>query len=150
MVRRYAGVDPLFTPEGYRRYANDLLARMTNPYLRDTVERVGRDPERKLGWDDRLIGTMRMALREGVAPRRYALGAAAALATMDRSILTGGTSAEAVLGRLWRGASPEKREEETVLGLVQEGLRRLSHWRESGFPNLERLFRSSGAPGVGS
>ena len=90
LIRKYAGVDVLFTPEGYRRYADDLLIRMTNPLLRDTVERVGRDPERKLGWNDRLIGTMRMALREGVKPHRYALGAAAALAMIDPSILTEG------------------------------------------------------------
>jgi mannitol-1-phosphate 5-dehydrogenase len=49
-----------------------------NPYLRDRTDRVTRDPRRKLGWDDRLIGTMRLALDAGVTPRRFALGAAAA------------------------------------------------------------------------
>ena len=52
---------------------------MTNPYLQDRVDRVIRDPQRKLGWDDRLIGTMRLALKYGIEPRRYALGAAAAV-----------------------------------------------------------------------
>ncbi|MDW8270774.1 MAG: hypothetical protein RMN24_16560, partial [Anaerolineae bacterium] len=61
LCRKYAGCDPLFTPAGYAAYAEDLLARMTNPHLHDTVARVGRDPHRKLGWDDRLIGTMRLA-----------------------------------------------------------------------------------------
>jgi mannitol-1-phosphate 5-dehydrogenase len=108
LIRKYAGVDVLFTPEGYRRYGDDLLTRMTNPFLRDTVERVGRDPERKLGWDDRLIGTMRMALREGVKPHRYALGAAAALARIDPSILTEGAAS---LPFTWEGkpALGEKR-----------------------------------------
>jgi mannitol-1-phosphate 5-dehydrogenase len=63
LVRKHAGVDPLFTREGYTAYADDLLERMTSPFLRDTVERVGRDPQRKLGWDDRLIGTRTLALR---------------------------------------------------------------------------------------
>jgi mannitol-1-phosphate 5-dehydrogenase len=140
LVRRYGGVDPLFTREGYRQYADDLLARMINPYLSDTVERVGRDPARKLGWDDRLIGTMRMALCEGVEPRRYALGAAAALAMMDRSILQEDASTEPLLSPLWRKASPEKHEKEAVLGLVRDGRRRLRRWCESGFQNLERFF----------
>jgi len=52
---------------------------MTNPFLRDAVERVTRDTRRKLGWDDRLIGTMRLALGQGIQPQRYARGAAAAV-----------------------------------------------------------------------
>ena len=82
LIRKHAGKDRLFTPDGYREYADDLLERMTNPYLQDSVERVGRDPHRKLGWDDRLVGTMRVALQQNVVPRRYALGTAAALATL--------------------------------------------------------------------
>jgi mannitol-1-phosphate 5-dehydrogenase len=143
LVRRYAGVDSLFTREGYRQYADDLLARMTNSHLRDTVERVGRDPERKLGWDDRLIGTMRMALCEGVKPRHYALGAAAALATIDRSFLEGERPAEASLSPLWRGASPVKRERGRVLGLVEDGRRQLRRWRGAGFPDLHHFFEGN-------
>ena len=55
---------------------------MTNPYLRDRIERVIRDTPRKLAWDDRLVGTMRVALDAGVTPHRFALGAAAALETL--------------------------------------------------------------------
>jgi hypothetical protein len=44
------------------------------------VERIIRDPKRKLGWSDRLFGTMRMALEAGITPRTMALGAAATLA----------------------------------------------------------------------
>jgi mannitol-1-phosphate 5-dehydrogenase len=82
MIARHQGLDLLFTPEGYRAYADDLLERMTNPWLRDLVERITRDPRRKLGWDDRLIGTMRVALDAGVQPRRFALGAAAAVESL--------------------------------------------------------------------
>lgn len=79
MCQRHAGVDPLFTQAGWQEYAQDLLRRMTNPFLQDRVDRVIRDPQRKLAWDDRLIGTIRMALEYGIEPRRYALGAAAAV-----------------------------------------------------------------------
>lgn len=85
MIHRHDGIDPLFTPAGYQAYADDLLARMTNPYLRDRTERIIRDTPRKLSWDDRLIGTMRLALDAGVRPFRFALGAAAALATLAPS-----------------------------------------------------------------
>ncbi|RIK36078.1 MAG: hypothetical protein DCC57_22785, partial [Chloroflexi bacterium] len=61
LMRKYDGVDPFFTPAAFARFADDLLARMVNPFLRDTTARVGRDPARKLGWDDRLVGAMRLA-----------------------------------------------------------------------------------------
>jgi mannitol-1-phosphate 5-dehydrogenase len=136
LIQKHAGVDPLFTREGYTHYADDLLERMTNPYLRDTVERVGRDPQRKLGWDDRLIGTMRVALSQGIEPWRYAVGAAAALETMDPAA-GADTSAETLLGPIWREASPEKRERKSVLDLVEVGRRRLRRWQVSGFQDLE-------------
>jgi mannitol-1-phosphate/altronate dehydrogenase len=34
--------DPLFTLDGFTFYATDLLERMTNPYLRDEVQKIGR------------------------------------------------------------------------------------------------------------
>jgi mannitol-1-phosphate 5-dehydrogenase len=83
LFARHQGLDPLFTAAGYQAYADDLLERMTNPYLRDRIERVIRDTPRKLAWDDRLIGTMRLALDAGVTPWRFALGAAAALDTLS-------------------------------------------------------------------
>jgi len=71
--------DPLFTEAGWKAYAEDLLQRMTNPFLLDSVERIIRDPKRKLGYGDRLFGTMRAALAHGVQPRIMARGAAAAV-----------------------------------------------------------------------
>ena len=79
LCRKYQGVDPLFTQAGFTVYVDDLLVRMTNHFLKDAVERVTRDTRRKLGWDDRLIGTMRLALGQGIQPERYAKGAAAAV-----------------------------------------------------------------------
>lgn len=79
LIAKHGGVgDSLFTPAGYAQYADDLLRRMGNPYLHDQVARVIRDPRRKLGWHDRLVGTMRLALEQGIAPEHFALGAAAA------------------------------------------------------------------------
>jgi mannitol-1-phosphate/altronate dehydrogenase len=50
LIKKYAHLrDELFTKAGQRRYAEDLLERMTNPYLADTVARAGRDVVRKLG-----------------------------------------------------------------------------------------------------
>lgn len=143
LIRKHSGVDPLFTPAGYREYADDLLARMINPNLRDSVERVGRDPERKLGWDDRLVGTMRVALRSGVRPLRYAFGAAAALAVLDRSMLGEKAPLTLRLSQLWSKSSPDEQEKGGILRLVEDGRNRLKRWRDSGFPNLEGLFQEA-------
>lgn len=89
IIVKHAGVDPLFTPAGYKAYVEDLLVRMANPYLEDRVERIIRDPARKLGWDDRLVGTMRLALQAGIDPQRFASGAAAALRLLESSFSAG-------------------------------------------------------------
>jgi mannitol-1-phosphate 5-dehydrogenase len=79
LIKRHAGIDPLFTAAGWQAYADDLLERMANPWLLDAVDRVCRDPLRKLAWEDRLIGAMRVALQAGVQPTHLALGVRAAL-----------------------------------------------------------------------
>jgi mannitol-1-phosphate 5-dehydrogenase len=80
LIAKHASTgDPLFTEAGWRGYAEDLLARMTNPWLADRVERIIRDPRRKLAWDDRFFGAMRVALSQAIEPRTLALGAAAAV-----------------------------------------------------------------------
>jgi mannitol-1-phosphate 5-dehydrogenase len=85
LIRKYTRLgDPLFSERGYAEYADDLLARMTNPHLNDMVERVGRDHLRKLGIEDRLYGTMVVALEQGVRPATLALGAAAGVLSMIR------------------------------------------------------------------
>lgn len=110
LVHRRGGVDALFTTAGYRAYAEDLLVRMVNPYLRDAVDRVIRDPQRKLAWEDRLVGTMRLALDARVTPRRFAQGAKAALA-----LLPGTTLAE-----LWATAKDEPPGRKAVLEKLME------------------------------
>jgi mannitol-1-phosphate 5-dehydrogenase len=83
LIKKYCGLgDELFTEGGYRSYAEDLLDRMTNPYLGDTTTRGGRDIVRKLGYSDRIFGTMTLALEYGIAPVNMAVGAAAALCVL--------------------------------------------------------------------
>ena len=60
-------------------HAEDLLQRFGNSALGDTCERVGRDPMRKLGSDDRLAGVLRQCHKYDVYPVYISLGYAAAL-----------------------------------------------------------------------
>jgi mannitol-1-phosphate 5-dehydrogenase len=99
LCRKYQGVDALFTQAGFAAYVDDLLVRMTNPYLKDAVDRVTRDTRRKLGWDDRLVGTMRLVLSQGLTPARYAKGAAAAV---RRLAVEENAPAETLLQTLWK------------------------------------------------
>ncbi len=137
LVLRYAGGDPLFTPAGMAAYADDLFERMVNPWLADEIVRVGRDPLRKLAWDDRLIGAMRAALRAGIAPRRLALGAAAALQQAGPEQQEGG----AWLRALWNRPPADEAEVETLVALIEAGGPLLRAWVAAGFtpadPTLE-------------
>lgn len=131
LVHRYTGMDTLFTPAGFAAFADDLLARTVNPFLRDTIARLGRDPQRKLGWDDRLIGAMRITHAAGITPWRFAMGAAAALAVLEP-----GAEPQRLLPALWQSAAPPKEEAAAMLALVQEGKMRFERWRQAGFPDL--------------
>ena len=76
LVKKYASLnDELFTEAGFKAYVDGLLVRMTNPFLKDAIDRITRDPERKLSWDDRVIGTMRIIMSQGVVPATFAEGA---------------------------------------------------------------------------
>ena len=142
LIRKHAGLDPLFTPDGYRDFADDLLERMTNPFLVDLIERVTRDTERKLGWNDRLAGTMRVALEQGIIPRRYALGAAAALVQLDPAILASQRPVRDILDGLWREASPDLAEKDRLMALIGTALEELRAWRLAGCPDLESFYNS--------
>jgi mannitol-1-phosphate 5-dehydrogenase len=60
-------------------HIEDLLGRFQNQALGDSIYRVGRDLYRKLGPDDRLIGSISLCRRHGILPRRIALATACAL-----------------------------------------------------------------------
>lgn len=60
-------------------HVTDLLHRFANRALGDTIFRLARDPIRKLGVDDRLIGAALNALAVGVKPDYLVAGIVAAL-----------------------------------------------------------------------
>lgn len=64
---------------GLQMHITDLLYRFTNHSLKDTCQRVGGDPARKLGSDDRLAGALKLALEQKVHPAYIAVGVAAGL-----------------------------------------------------------------------
>lgn len=74
LVKKYG-----FDPVTHNNYINKILNRFKNPYLDDSVDRVGRDPGRKLSKTDRLIKPMVMAKGYGIDPKNLITGAAAAL-----------------------------------------------------------------------
>ena len=84
-------------------HITDLLGRFGNEALQDTCQRVGGDPVRKLGPEDRLIGAAFLALEQGVIPAYIAVGAAAGVrrylaeAGLRQSVETAGN-----LGTSWR------------------------------------------------
>jgi mannitol-1-phosphate 5-dehydrogenase len=83
LIRKYANLgEELFTEAGYQDFANDLLERMTNPFLGDTIARVTRDVVRKLEMDGRIFGMMQLALEYGIEPKNMALGALAGIVVL--------------------------------------------------------------------
>ncbi len=55
----------------------DIIRRLANRALGDTIFRLARDPLRKLGPEDRLVGAARLAERAGVVPKALSWGIAA-------------------------------------------------------------------------
>ena len=58
-------------------YIADITRRFANRALGDTVFRLARDPLRKLGPEDRLVGAARLAEKTGVTPEALSWGIAA-------------------------------------------------------------------------
>ena len=82
-----------------------------------------------------------MKFGQGVKPRRYALGATAALARIDPSILDSEAPVEAALDTLWRAANPAQGEMDQLISLMETARGELKAWRSAGFPDLEALFQ---------
>ncbi len=123
--------DALFTEQGWAEYAEDLLMRMTNPFLHDRVARICRDPARNLGYGDRLFGTMRECLSQGITPRLLARGALAGIRYLIQERVSPGvqysgsahdpdeSGIAAMLNELWQNEVPDPRREE-CLALLQQ------------------------------
>ncbi len=54
-----------FTEEDLNEHIDDLLQRFCNKALKDTIYRVGNDLIRKLGYDDRFVGAIKLAKKAG-------------------------------------------------------------------------------------
>ena len=68
-----------FEAEAQRAHENDLLERYRNRALSDQVSRVAADPLRKLGPEDRLVGSARLCIEEGIEPVHVTGGIRSAL-----------------------------------------------------------------------
>ena len=68
-----------FSPEAQQAYVDKILERFANPYLPDTVDRVGRQPLRKLSRSERLIGPAAELAERGIRPRHLLATVEAAL-----------------------------------------------------------------------
>lgn len=74
LIRRYG-----FDPAKHAAYIEKILGRFANPFIRDDVARVGREPLRKLGKGDRLIRPLLGTLEYGLPHANLVKGIAAAL-----------------------------------------------------------------------
>lgn len=59
------------------QFVEDLMVRFENKLLVDSLDRVGRDPKRKLSATDRLVGAFNMVREQGGIPAHIAVGVAA-------------------------------------------------------------------------
>ncbi len=122
------------TEDGYKSWAIQLCRRIVSPFLCDLVDRAIRDPERKLGWNDRLIGIIRNDLSMGVVPRRYALGVGAGL--YEKNL----TSKEAILKlrSIW---GDNESGEEKLLALIEEAFEIIKGWKQENSKSLWEYSR---------
>ncbi|MBN6031922.1 mannitol-1-phosphate 5-dehydrogenase [Pantoea ananatis] len=74
LIRRYG-----FDADKHAAYIQKILSRFENPYLKDDVERVGRQPIRKLSAGDRLIKPTLGTLEYGLPHANLVQGIAAAM-----------------------------------------------------------------------
>jgi mannitol-1-phosphate 5-dehydrogenase len=68
-----------FSDEAQQAYVDKILQRFANPHLPDTVDRVGRQPLRKLSRSERLIGPAAELAERGIRPQHL-------LATVDAAL----------------------------------------------------------------
>jgi mannitol-1-phosphate 5-dehydrogenase len=68
-----------FSDEAQQAYVDKILQRFANPHLPDTVDRVGRQPLRKLSRSERLVGPAAELADRGVRPQHLLATVEAAL-----------------------------------------------------------------------
>jgi mannitol-1-phosphate 5-dehydrogenase len=122
------GVDPVWL----EAHIADLTRRFANRALGDTIFRLARDPLRKLGPEDRLVGAARLAERAGVTPEALIWGIAAGYCFDDADdplavTLQRRIAAEGLDGVLADVSGIEA--DEPLAALVRERYRRLREGR---------------------
>ncbi len=78
LIKRYG-----FKEEEHFEYIEKIISRFENPYLKDEVKRVGREPLRKLSFNDRLIKPLRGTLEYAMSNDNLIYGIAAAFRYED-------------------------------------------------------------------
>jgi len=68
-----------FSKEAHAAYIEKILKRFANPYIIDSVERVGRQPVRKLTKGERIASPVTAAIDNKLPYDKLLLGAAAAM-----------------------------------------------------------------------
>ena len=68
-----------FDKDAHYKYIDKIINRFKNPYLKDDVTRVGREPLRKLSSDDLLVSPLTTAMSYGLPVDKLVLGIGAAL-----------------------------------------------------------------------
>lgn len=74
LIKRYG-----FDAQAHAAYIEKILKRFANPYLNDDVNRVGREPIRKLSENDRLVKPLRGTLEYGLPHTNLVKGVVMAL-----------------------------------------------------------------------
>lgn len=80
LIKRYG-----FAENAHHAYIEKILGRFANPYLQDEVDRVGREPIRKLSYNDRLIKPLRGTLEYALSNDNLIQAIAAALKYQNAS-----------------------------------------------------------------
>lgn len=127
-----------FDHKAHAAYIETILGRFRNPHLRDECARVGREPLRKLGMNDRFVGPARLCKGFGLWNKHLCRGIAAAM----------------------RYDNPEDQQSREVLERVKkEGVRKVAmeltgwteddveiEWVEWNYEHLENMTRGRHPP----
>ncbi len=122
-----------YTEEEQRQFADSALAKYSDPNLPDPLERQVRDPLRKLGPHDRLVGAASLCQEAGIVPRALALVIAAGLRYAEPS----DPSARALQAKLGEDGVDAVLTE--VCGIDPMG--QLAHLIRGRIPDVDRFIR---------
>lgn len=132
LITKYKGAGDLFSEEGFSFYVDNLIERMMNPFLLDSIVRVTRDVERKLDWNDRLIGTMRLCFSQGIDPRRFAFSTCAALLSMGDTAFDDFPAKLEKMKSRWEITSTSLQDIEMVIDRINSSINDFTKWKDAG------------------